>query len=273
MSDVVIPAVEENPDIPVENEGFELVVGEGDAPIEDKSAELEVENARLKAQLEAAQAAPVAPADTGFADLAAEIRRMNPPVETAPQGTDYNAFLKEKGAEFYKDPAMTSAAISAQVAQDTMSPLQATINTQAMQISKLTMLQTPNDATLYGKYAAEVEEAATNAKNKGAAYQEAMKSVRANHMDELIQEGIQAGLNQAVQQAEANVPKASSPLPSDLSTMPRKAAQAPTRITNKTWDAISKWSVIKGYEIGTPQAPGPDMAWVVDYMKGKGVIR
>lgn len=273
MSDVVIATNNENPDIAVEDEGFALVVGDGDAHVEDKSAELEVENAKLRAQIEAANASP-AP-DAGFAALAEEIRKIQPPAPEpqAPAGTDYNSFLKEKGADFYKDPAMTSAAISAQISQDTIAPVQAVVDTQALQISKLTVLNTPGDKELFIKYKDETEALAVSMTDKSTAYQEALNQVRVRHQAEIIDEAVNARLAEAVTQAETAVGKPSAPLPVDVSAMPRKPAKVNYQIPTKDWQAIGQWCLIKGYDLGTPEAPGVDQEWVLRHMRTKGVIK
>jgi hypothetical protein len=282
MSDIeVTTEAVADPDIPVEGEGFEVVVGPESDP-EDKTAELEAKNNELAAQLEALKAAQqtAVPATDGFSELAAEIRKIGTPVQAAPeapQGTDYETLLKEVGQDFYKDPAMNVARIVGPAVNDVKMAAQAQIDQQAMQISKLTVLNTPGDKDLYVKYKDEAEELAAKSANKAQAYQDAMKQVKANHMDELIAAQVEEKLNEAISAAEGKATGATStpsaPLPVDVSTMPRKPAKVTTRITPQQWSKIAEWSLIKGYDLGTPENPGSEQAWVINYMKSKGVIK
>ena len=264
----------ENPEIAVEDEGFALVVGEGDESEGDKTAELEAQNAELQAKLTAATAVPVVPND-GFAELAAEIRKIAPaPAAPAvPQETNYEEFLKQKGVDFYKDPALTSAAIAAQIVQDSLSPAQAQIEVQAAQISKLTLLNTPGESELYIRYKDEIEAFALESKSKGTSYQDAMKVVKANHIDDLIADQVTAKLAEATKQAEVNAAQGSAPLPLDVSSMARKPAAKQIRISQQQWNTMEKWSLIKGFDLGTTKSPGTDQSFVIDHMRKLGVIK
>jgi len=276
MADTENYDFEENPDINIEDEDFNLVVGDDEQADNDKTLDLEARNAELTAQIAEMNKRNERPAgNEGFSELAAEIRRINPaPKEEVPKGTDYNTFLREKGADFYKDPAMTTAQIAAQISQDAVSPAMALVQKQAMQISKLTLLNTPGDNALYTTYRDEVEAIAKTFSGSDEAYQNAIKQVKTAHMDELIEAQVSARMEKVVNDAEERVTtKPRAPLPVDISSAPRKPAARNYKIPARDWDAVKKWSLIKGFSIGSPGNPGPDQEFVLEHLREKGIIK
>jgi len=270
MSDI---NVQDEPNIAVEDEGYEVVATEeADDQADLKSAELEAQNAELHKQLEALKASQNEPAPAGdqFGELANAIRELQGPKKdgvSEPQ-TDYNKIIENVRKDFYTDPTKSVLSLLQPVAQEIQSNADKQIQAQSKQISKLTALNTPGDKDLMVKYSSEVEELVGSLPPSERVYQEALQRVKLNHLDDLVNERAQALTQQTIDAAEANVAQSMPNRgPQDLSTMPRKG-KVKVQITRQKITELQKWGMIKGYDWNDPA----DQSFIIEYAKDKGWI-
>lgn len=277
MADNVVPEV---PDVPVPDEGFSVALVDEIPGPEDKTTELEAKIAELEAQNAAlAQAPPPeSPADAGFAALAAELKSLKTPTpvtEPDQSGPDYNEVIKDTSKNFYNDPTKSVLNLMTPVVQQLKQENDKRANSQAMQISKLTVLSTPGDKEFYVKYQAEVDSIAGSLPPSESAYQEALAKAKVLHVDDIVNEQVEARVNaaleQATVQAQASVAQTQRQAPTTLSTIPTKApAQSKPSLTKLQWQDLQRQALVKGFDLGTAERLTAEGVWAIERYKALG---
>jgi len=278
MSDIIDRADPVVPDI--ENEEFKLeIIDEVDesAPdektlaLEARLAEMEAENARYKEQANA----PKGNEQMDIASaLAAEMAKLNKPsVEQKPKAEiDYGKLFETVNKNFYSDPSKGIVDVMTPLIQSMDEKYSGTFNKQAATISKLTMLGDPQGSADYVKYKDEIEQLVSTSPPSEQVYSNALKAVRANHFDDIMQEKVAAQIALMTEKAEANIAKANPPLSANFTNATQvQAAHAKKntgRLTQGQATTAAKWAMNKGYNWSDPE----DQEWVVKYLKGEGVI-
>ncbi len=257
----------------IEEEGYELIVDEGEeSENADPTLELEARNTELQAQIDALKSQNTAPtADVGFAALADELKKIGgkPTEATAPleKGPDFNEIIKESRDSFYKDPMSAVLNVLQPALVEVKADSDAKISKQALQISKLTLLNTPGDRELYAKYKDEIEEKVSLLPPSEETYQKILREVKTDHLDDLIAEKA-AELNaQVIEKAEAAVSQQAG-VPTDLSSLPKKPAKMQVRIPAAKVKQMEQWALVKGYDWNSIE----DRDWVIKYWKEQGAI-
>lgn len=264
----------EVPDIQVEDENFSLEIVDETQPVDNTSA-LEAEIAELKA----AQAVPVQAApqtDEGFAALAQEIRKLQPaPVAAAPApGVDYTQVVAGVKKDFYGDPTESVLTLLNPIATGLKEDQDARFAKQALQISKLTVLSTDEDKNLYMKYKEDADAIAATLPPSENTYQQALDHVRLKYSKDLVQEGVDAALAQAVATAEANV-TVQQPVhrqaPVTLASTAPKPAPTQNRSLNAAqWQDLQQQALIKGFDLGNASSLTADGVWAIERYKQNG---
>lgn len=264
---------EENPEVTVEGEDFSLEIVDEIADEVDKTAELEVEIAALKAKNEELMSAPpVNTEEVGFAALAEELKKMQKPEAPVAQnpGVDYTKVVEDTAKNFYADPTKSVLNLLTPVVTQMQTESDAKLNDQAMQISQLTVLSTPGDKELYIKYKAEVDEVAGGLPPSAQVYQKALSQVKTAHVDDLVNERVQEALKKATEQAEISV-RQNAPI--SLATSPAKAERTKNySMTTAQWETMQHQAMVKGFEIGTKDDLTADGLWAVERFKRMGKL-
>lgn len=266
----------EVPDVQVPEESFKVAIVDEVVPA-DATAELEAKNAELEARIAELSAAPPAPApaveahNPGFSELAAELRKMQEPKE-APKPVDYNQIIEETSKNFYGDPTKSVLNLLTPVVQELKTESDAKLNTQAKQISKLTVLAQEEEKNLYVKYKDDVEQITSTLPPSENVYQQALDQVRIKYSKQIVDEAVAARLAEVTEAAERQaVASAPRQAPVTLATTPAKApAPASPSLTANQWADLQRQALVKGFEIGTAERLTADGLWAIERYKKFG---
>ena len=248
----------------------EEVKDEATLALEAKIAEMEAEQARYKEEIE--KLSTKTTQEDSLASLAAQLKAMaSPPMEKPkndePQ-VDFKTLFEEVDKNFYNSPSKAVVDVVTPIVQSMDKKYNDIIASQALNISKLAVL---SDETLKGdylKYKDEVEQIVSASPPSEKVYREALLKVRASHFDEILNEKLEAKMNEVLKKAEEQqAPQA--PQSFTNATMVQQARPTNTvRITAGQQAVAKKWAMNKGYDWNDPS----DKAWVLKYLKNNGVI-
>ncbi len=263
-----------------ENEEFTLEVVEEGATetqtdeeklaLEAKIAEMEAENAKYKAQMD--ELSKASPPRESVSAIAEELRKLAQPAPAKPEETqtDFKKLFEDVDKNFYTSPSKSVVDVVTPIVQSMDKKYTDVIAKQALNISKLTVLYDESSKGDYIKYKDEVESIVSSLPPSESVYAEALKTVRANHFDDILAEKVQAQVEAMAQKAEQNVQQqqAATPQFTNAAQVQQARAKNVMRITPNQEAAARKWAMIKGYDWSDPA----EKEWVLKYLKGNGSI-
>ena len=268
-----------------EPQGIEVIEDPGEFTLEvtdeiqDKDEEklkLEAEVAELKAALEKKTPEAEAKPDTA-ALIAEELKRLASqkeevkPEETKPQ-VDFKALMEEVDKNFYNSPSQSIVSMITPIVETVDKKYSSVFTQQSLNIAKLKVMSDDSLKNDYVKYRDEVEAIVKSSPPSETVYEEAVKRVKANHLDDIIAEQVSAKIAELTAQAEKNLGVQATPAPAPQFTNATQVAQAQkknvVRITPQQKQAAERWALTKGYDWNDPA----DREWVVKYLKDKGAI-
>lgn len=242
--------------------------------MEVKLAEMEAQNAAYAEQLTKLQGTGK---ETDIASaLAAELKKIQTPqVTSAPpvkEEIDYNKLFETVDKNFYTSPSKGVVDVVVPLMEQMDKKYSGALSTQAITISKLTMLGDPSGQMDYVKYKEEVDKLVKDSPPSEQVYSNALKMVRANHFEEIMAEKVALQLKEITDKAEAAVTAPPAGVaPGFTNATQVQAAHAKKnagRITAGQLATASKWAMQKGYDWNDPE----DQEWVVKFLKSEGAI-
>lgn len=188
----VAPATPEDVDAEVEY----VVIDEGQSQAgptdyEAKLAEMEQANQALQAQLEQASVAPPqAQTDPQIASVLEMLAKQNAPQKEEPAKPAFNLeeHFKKLDGNFYTSPSQSAAQAVAPYLQEINDAFSKKAKEQELKIGQLLVMSDPTSREDYNKYRGEVDELVKGMAPSEDTYSKALKMVRANHVDDIVQD-------------------------------------------------------------------------------------
>ena len=282
MSDLIDKQAAVTPDIVDEEFKLEIIEDpatpgkdEGTLALEARIAEMEAKQTQDQETIIALQAG--ASDATMATALAAELKKIQAPAPVVTKETepvDYNKLFETVDKNFFTSPSKGVVEVITPIMQSMDEKYSGTLKAQAVTISKLTMLGDPTGQSDYVKYKGEIDQIVKDSPPSESVYADALRSVRANHFEEIMQEKVAAQIKVITDKAEAAIltpPPVQGQGPNFTNASQVQAAHAKKnagRITAGQLATASKWAMQKGYDWADPE----DQEFVIKFLKGEGAI-
>ena len=284
MADLIIEEEVEEIIAPLENDGFTLEIVEDEGipakdeatlALEAKIAEMEVTQAANMKIIEEMKG--TAQTGNSMAGLAAEIKKMAvvAPVEKPVEqpGVDYAALFESTDKNFYNSPSKSVVDVMSPVLQSMDAKFNDASVKSALNVSKLMVLADDSMKGDYIKYKPEVDKLVSTFPPSEDVYSRALKVVRGNHIEDIIAEQVAAQMTAITEKAEAAAVEEAAKLKTtpqftNATTVQQAQVKKVVRITPRQQEIARKFAITKGF----PWKDQEDQMWVINYLKGKGVI-
>ena len=237
--------------------------------LEAKVAEMEAREQALREKLEQKDSADPA------VILAQELKKLaglkeEQAGEKRPEETpvDFKAIMDNVDKNFYSSPSKAIIDMVTPIVESVDKKYSSVYAQQAANIAKLKVLADDSLKNDYVKYKDEVEAIVKTSPPSETVYEEAVKKVKANHLDDIIAEQVAAKIAEITAQAEANVQVQQAPQFTNATQVQQAAKANVVKITPAQQIRAKTWALTKGYDWNDPG----DREWVVKYLKGQGAL-
>lgn len=244
----------------VEDDEFNYVVtDEEEKPVDEEKLKIQTELAEAQAEIDKlrqmSQSANIEnTSQKQMEELANVIKNsMQSAIPSPPQVNPQEDYLKkveEIRKDWHSDPAGNVLKLIEPLMQQMQGSVNSRVNTMAMSTSK-TLAVSGADAGIYSKYSDEVEAIASSLPPSETVYQDAIKQVKANHLDDIIAEKVAEQLAGKVTENKLTPDQVAQRADTTLSGAPQVgnaqvAAEQKSRITKAEEAKLQQYALQKG---------------------------
>jgi hypothetical protein len=255
----------------IENDEFDFIVTDENEPeVDQEKVELQTKLAEQQAKLDELMAAQNNvqmdnASQKQMEELAnvlkTSIQSAQPEKPSADPQAEYMKLVEDVRSNWHSDPAGNALKLVEPLMSQMQQKMSSKVSTLELKTSKLAALSSP-DKPIYDKYADEVEQLVSSLPPSENTYQEAIKAVKANHMDDLVNDMVNQKLDELLAAKGLQNPANPSAVAqqSDVtlaghnsSTNAQRAAEQKVRITATEQQKLQKYAITHSINWDVPK--------------------